>query len=128
MNELQTMMATHPRSDTFGQETAAHVGLCAQICVSCADACLAEPMVEHLRRCIRLNLDCADICNATARVLTRQTETNSSVVQALLRACAAACRQCMEECARHADMHEHCRICAEHCRACAEMCEGLIRA
>src|SRR4029078_9113149 len=43
----------------------------AQICTACADACLAEQMVEDLRPCIRLNLDCADICNVTGRIATR---------------------------------------------------------
>lgn len=34
---------------------------------------------------------------------------------------------CADECERHAQMHEHCRICADHCRECARMCEGLLQ-
>lgn len=48
---------------------------CAQICTSCADACLSEDMVAELRYCIRQNLDCADVCGTTARLLSRQTES-----------------------------------------------------
>ena len=47
---------------------------CAATCTSCADACLGEWDVLELVRCVRLNLDCADVCDATARVVTRQTE------------------------------------------------------
>ncbi|MEU7921763.1 four-helix bundle copper-binding protein [Micromonospora zamorensis] len=28
--------------------------------------------------------------------------------------------------ARHADMHEHCRICADACRACERACRDLL--
>jgi hypothetical protein len=31
-----------------------------------------------------------------------------------------------DECERHAEMHEHCRICAETCRRCAQACEALV--
>lgn len=95
---------------------------CAQVCTSCADACLGEEMVADLRQCIRTDLDCADICAVTATVATRRTGSNEAVILGLLRACEAACRLCAEECARHADMHEHCRICAEACRRCEAAC------
>lgn len=131
MNNLQKMMSNHPRALAAGEENGAdvihHLAMCSLICTSCADACLAEPMVEKLTRCIQLNLDCADVCAATARVLVRQTEAEGPLRQELLRACAAACRACAVECGRHADMHTHCKICAEHCRQCAEMCESVLK-
>lgn len=129
MNALQRMLATHPQPAADNDrlsEAAHHIAACSQVCTSCADACLAEPMVADLRRCIRLNLDCADVCAATSHVLVRQTETDASLVQALLNACITACRLCAEECSRHAAMHEHCRICADHCRRCVELCEGVL--
>lgn len=100
---------------------------CAQTCVSCADACLAEPGVAELRQCIRLNLDCADVCAATATIGNRRTGSNEEVIRRMLEACIAACRVCGEECQRHADMHEHCRICAETCHRCAEACQDALR-
>lgn len=33
-----------------------------QICIACADACLAEDMVANLTQCIGLNRECADAC------------------------------------------------------------------
>lgn len=93
----------------------------------CADACLAEENIADLRNCIRTDLDCADICAATARVMSRHTPGELAVVRALLEACAVACRTCAEECDRHADHHEHCRICAEACRRCEAACHDALR-
>lgn len=101
---------------------------CAQTCTACADACLAEDMVADLRQCIRLNADCADICAATGAVLSRQTGTNIETTRALLEACRAACKACGDECASHAEMHEHCKVCAEACRRCEQACTDLLAA
>jgi len=105
-----------------------HTLECAQACTACADACLRESDVEDLRACIRLNLDCADICETTARVLSRHTGFDANLARATLEACAQACRSCGDECARHAAMHEHCRVCADACRRCEKACHELIAA
>lgn len=98
---------------------------CAQTCTTCADACLGEESVGDLARCIRSDLDCADVCVTTARVLSRGTASDAALTRAVLQACAQACRSCSAECAQHAEMHEHCRICAEACRRCEEACNRL---
>ena len=95
---------------------------CAQICTSCADACLGEEKVQHLTQCIRLDLDCADVCAATGTVASRRTGSNEEVIRQMLSACETACRLCAEECERHAGMHAHCRLCAEACRRCERAC------
>ena len=87
---------------------------------------LVEEHLEHLRRCITTDLDCADICSATAQILVRQTEPPHEIVQAQLRACIIACQVCAEECERHGDMHDHCRINADTCRYCQERCNFLL--
>lgn len=95
---------------------------CAQACTSCADACLGEDMVKELTHCIRLNLDCADICTAAGAMASRRTGSNIEVLRAAIQACAKACRACGDECAKHAEMHEHCRVCTEACRSCELAC------
>lgn len=101
---------------------------CAAVCTSCADADLGEPGLPELVRCIRRCLDCADMCQATARVVTRQTESDPAVVRAAVEACLTTCRSCREECERHAQHHEHCRICAQVCRRCEQACSDLLAA
>jgi hypothetical protein len=99
---------------------------CSQTCTACADACLSEGTVAQLVKCIRTNLDCADICATTARVLSRHTGYDANISRTLLEACVVACRSCGDECIAHADMHEHCRICADACRACERACRDLL--
>src|ERR687891_115765 len=47
--------------------------------------------------------------------------------------CARSCTACAdadlaEKCERHAQHHEHCRICADTCRRCEEACASLLEA
>jgi hypothetical protein len=125
-----SMLETYPRSINLDRAKLASaidaLIACAEACTACADACLSEDMVAELTTCIRTNLDCADICGTTARVLSRHTGYDANISRTLLEACAAACKSCGDECGRHADMHEHCRICAEACRACEQACRDLL--
>jgi hypothetical protein len=99
---------------------------CAQTCTACADACLAEDMVADLTKCIRTNLDCADICATTGNVLSRHTGYDANLTRTIVEACLTACKACGDECAQHADMHEHCKICADACRRCEAACTALL--
>jgi hypothetical protein len=101
---------------------------CAQACTACADACLSEGMVGDLAKCVRTDMDCADICTATAAVLSRHTGYDANITAAILTACAMVCKACGDECGRHADLHEHCRICAEACHSCERACDELLGA
>jgi hypothetical protein len=89
---------------------------------------LSEADVAHLVKCIRTDLDCSDICDTTGRVLSRHTGYDANLTRAMLQACVTACRSCADECDRHAQMHEHCRICAQACRRCEQACLELMSA
>ena len=127
----QQMISTHP--DVKGNYSQPLIKCiddcfaCAQVCVSCADACIAEPSVEQLRQCIRQNLDCADVCAATGALATRRTGSNEDLLRKAIELCQFACAKCAEECERHAQMHEHCKICAQQCRECEESCRLAAR-
>ncbi len=128
----QQLVQTHPRQPQVDQAILV-AGIealydCAQSCTTCADACLGEDQVQMLRHCIRLCLDCADVCMTTGQLLSRQTEPAWDLVRSQLQACVTACQVCGEECARHADHHEHCRACAEACRQCEEACNRVLNA
>jgi len=124
------MIDAHPGEIGLDRDLLAHavdtLVACAQACTACADACLSEDMVADLRRCVRTDLDCADVCDTTARVLSRHTAYDASVTRAVLAACVQVCRACGDECASHAEMHEHCKVCAQACRACEEACVALL--
>ncbi|MEV0267906.1 MAG: four-helix bundle copper-binding protein [Hamadaea sp.] len=124
------MLETYPQEINLDRRQLADVidtlTACSEACTACADACLSEPMVAELAKCIRTNLDCADICATTARVLSRHTGYDANISRTLLEACAMACQSCAAECELHADMHEHCRICAQVCRDCENACRQLL--
>ena len=127
---VQEVIKVHPQSPSLDRDAllrcVAACFDCAATCTSCADACLGEGDVAELVYCIRLNLDCADACDAAGRILTRQTAPDVGVLQAAIQACAVACRACRDECDRHAEHHEHCRVCAGTCRLCEQACEDLL--
>ena len=124
------MLETYPQSINLDRaQLAATIDAliaCSQACTACADACLSEDMVAELTKCIRTNLDCADVCAITARVLSRHTGYDVNISRALLEACVMACKSCGDECAAHAEHHEHCRICADACRSCEQACRDLL--
>jgi uncharacterized protein DUF326 len=132
MSYARQMLDTYPRDFNVdaGVLAAAIEALsdCAQACTACADDCLSEEMVAELTKCIRLDLDCADVCTATLRVVSRQTDYDANVTRSVLEACVVTCRSCGDECERHAEMHEHCRVCAEACRRCEQACRDLLAA
>jgi Domain of Unknown Function (DUF326) len=127
---IEAILKTHPRPATADLAKLVRCidecSACEATCTVCADASLAEEDVAMMVRCIRLCLDCADICNTTLHVLSRQTEPDPMTQRAVVEACLAACRASAKECERHAQHHEHCRLCAEECRRCETACQELL--
>ena len=132
MTATLSMLETYPAEINFDRgKLAATIDTlisCSEACTACADACLSEGMVEELIKCIRTDMDCADICQTTSRVLARHTGYDANVSRAMLQACIVACKACGDECAKHAEMHEHCRVCADACRDCEAACRDLLAA
>ncbi|HEX7022725.1 MAG TPA: four-helix bundle copper-binding protein [Trueperaceae bacterium] len=132
MTHTNAMLVAHPRSpDIEPALLTSCIQACfdaLQSCTACADACLSEPTAGDLVRCIRLNEDCADVCLATGRVLSRLTESNHDLLDAMLKACACACEVCAQECERHEGDMEHCRLCALACRNCERACGEALNA
>lgn len=128
MHHLTRIFADHPApASDAGDEAHALVQAtaeCAAACTACADACLAEDGVAHLRDCIRACLDCADVCVLAGRLVARPGKQDAEVLRTVLGLCATACRSCADECVSHDDM-AHCTACADACRACAAACEAM---
>lgn len=123
---IHKMIALHPDvGEDFNEALATaarHAMFCAEMCTSCADACVAEEM--DMAQCIRSCLDCADVSSASARLAVRRTAQNVEVLRLMLESCARVCDLCAAECARHE--HGHCQLCAEMCLECAADCRTAI--
>jgi hypothetical protein len=132
MSYARQMLDTYPRTVNVdaGLLAAAIDALsdCVQACNADNAADLGEKNVTEMVTCIRLCLDCADVCTATLGVTSRQASYDASVTRPLLQACVAICKSCGDECGRHAQMHEHCRVCEQACRRCEQACRELLAA
>ena len=121
---IRKQIALHPASrDHVNQplgDAVHHLMYCAKMCLSCADACMAEKM--DMTQCIRTCLDCSDVCEATGKLAVRRAGANEQVLREMLELCARVCDACAAECDRHE--HEHCKLCAQMCRECAEDCRN----
>jgi hypothetical protein len=126
------MLQSYPRTFKFDAEVLAAtidaLSDCAQACIADIDANLSEQNVTEMVTCIRLCLDCADVCTAAVGVTSRQNSYDGNVTRPLLESCVATCKSCGDECERHAQMHEHCRVCAEACRRCERACREFLNA
>jgi hypothetical protein len=127
---IREMLETHPQPASRDRDVVVRCIEacidCAATCTSCADADLGESDLQELVRCIRLCLDCADVCESTGRIVSRQTASDVGVVRAAVEACVVTSSACREECERHAEHHEHCRICAQVCSRCELACSDLL--
>ena len=94
--------------------------------VASVRTCLSEDMVAELTKCIRTNLDCADICTTTGAVLPGTPAMRPTSPVPSWRSAVSPVQAAGTECEAHADMHEHCRICAEACRRCEAACVDLL--
>jgi hypothetical protein len=123
---IRKMISLHPNvAGHVNQplsDAAHHLMYCARMCVSCADACVAEKM--DMRDCVRSCSDCADVCEATGKLAVRYTDSNEQVLRETLELCARVCDSCAAVCEKYANEHEHCRLCAQMCRECAEDCRN----
>jgi len=79
---------------------------------ACAGAMIGEDDSSAMVDAIRADLDTVDVVHAARSVLTRFVGANVAVVRAVLTAAIAACERSNAECARHAEHHGHCRLCA----------------
>jgi hypothetical protein len=101
---------------------------CIQACVVDTDADLSEPDLADMVKCVRLCWQCTDICAAAAGVLSRPAEYDAGVVRPLIESCVAICTSCGDECERHAQTHDHCRLCEAACRRCEQACRKFLGA
>jgi hypothetical protein len=98
----------------------------AQAATANADAILNANLIRDMTDCLRSCLDAADVAETAAKVLSRATGYDPSITGPVLAAAAATLERCGEECARHASMHMHCRLCAETCRAGAKAVREML--
>jgi hypothetical protein len=131
MSYARQMLDSYPRTVNVDTSLLAAaidaISDCVQACTADTDADLSERNLAEMVKCIRLCLDCTDICTGTRGVISRLAEYDPSVTRPLLEACVAICKNCGDECKRHAH-YDHCRACEQACRRCERACQELLDA
>ena len=124
MSMMADMMKSMPMPETTGMDMPMMQG--------CVEACSAASMAatmcadadggEGMGRCGSMCMNTADVAMTMMRMMMRPTGYDMSVMSSMMTACMAMGEACAAECERHADMSEHCRICASACRAMVDAC------
>ena len=96
---------------------------CMDACSACEQACVVCSTQEM--SCATACMNCADMCNTMLRAMLRMSGMTPAVMVSMLEACIAMCQLCMDECMRHAEMSEVCRMCAQSCQACMDACVAM---
>ena len=93
------------------QECMEALSACVQACIMCADADAGEGM----GKCAAMCSNCADVCDTMMRMLLRMNGWDAEVMTSMMQTTIVMCRACSAECMMHAEMSEHCRMCAMAC-------------
>lgn len=128
VSNLVEMLASHPKSDGGSEALATLVDAasdCELICQICADACANSEAAAQLGACMRLDVDCAEVCHTAAVVFARLPIAETEFAAALLQTLIVVTERCEEECNKHGEDHEHCRLCALACSRCARAARAL---
>ena len=59
--------------------------------------------------------NCADVCDTMMRMMLRMNGWDMAVMMSMMQTTIMMCRACSAECMMHAEMSEHCRLCAMAC-------------
>jgi Cys-rich four helix bundle protein (predicted Tat secretion target) len=120
--------ATHEH-DMHHHHEAPNAGLAAAAsdCVQKGEACLSHCLVllgdgdKDMAGCAKVVNQMLAICGALQNLVNQ----NSKHVARMAAIAMDACKQCEDECKKHADKHAECKACGESCAACYKECKKV---
>lgn len=119
---------THEHAHHHGGGVSGTLTLAIADCIQKGEACLNH-CIELLGQGEREMAACAKTVNEMLAVCgaLRQLANQNSQQSARMAAIAMdVCRQCEDECKKHAAKHETCKACGESCKACYDECRKLV--
>lgn len=128
MSMMTDMMKSMPAMDTGMAMDMDMMQRCIEACSAAAQAatmCADADMTDSMMRCGAMCMNTADVATAMMRMMMRPNGYDMAVMVPMLDACVAMGSACAAECRMHADMHDHCRICAMACEAMVEACSTM---
>jgi hypothetical protein len=111
--------------ETTMDENDPDIQACLEACAECSSVCR-----QHVKHCLELGEDhadpahigmlltCATVCDATAQLVSLDSEWHPTLADV----CSQVCDECAESCEELDEMES----CVEACRACAEACRAMV--
>lgn len=128
MSMMADMMKSMPMSGMTGmdmpmmQECIEACSAASMAATMCADACGSDGM----GRCASMCMSTADVATAMMRMMMRPAGYERELMTSMMTTCMAMGEACAAECQKHADVSEHCRICASACKAMVDACASAM--
>jgi hypothetical protein len=131
MNPAMQMMENHQKDMPASGMDMAMMQECIEACSACEQACTTcagMMMGEGMAMCANMCMNAADTSNTMMRMMMRPNGMHAESFTAMLQATKAMASACADECMKHAEMSDDCRMCAEVCRQCAMATEKMMDA
>jgi len=125
---MMDMMKSMPADRMMGMDMAM-MQECIEACSAAAMAatmCADSDTGADMARCSSMCANTADVATTTMRMMLRPAGYDAMSLRSMLMACVEMGRACSAECGMHADMDEHCRMCAKACDAMVMACEKVM--
>ena len=106
------------------QETIEALTACTQACIMDAD--VDADVGKGFGKCAGYCANCADVCDTMTRMMLRMSGADAQVMMSMMQTTIVMCRACSAECMMHAEMSEHCRMCAVACDQAALAMERMM--
>jgi hypothetical protein len=124
-DQMMSMMSTESMGMAMDmklmQECIEACSAAEQAALMCADAGSGDNMGRMMSMCANT----ADMANTMMRMMMRPMGYDAASMMGMLEATMMMCRACADECMMHAEMSDHCRMCAEVCTNAVAACEAL---
>jgi hypothetical protein len=106
---MMDMMKSMPADKMMGMD----MSMMQECIETCSAAAMAATMCSNM----------ADVATTMMRMMMRPAGYDMMSMRAMMMACVEMGKACSAECMMHADMDEHCRMCAKACDAMVMACE-----
>ncbi len=126
VGNVQAAMQEHDHSHHHGAASGALV-LAVSDCIQKGEVCLNHCIdllgqgEKEMAACARTVNEMLAVCGA----LQKLANQNSKQLAKMAAIAMDVCKQCEDECKKHADKHESCKACGESCAACYTECKKI---
>lgn len=96
-------------------------------CIEKGNLCVAHCLVllgdgdKEMAPCAKSVHQMLSVCTTLQQLAAQE----SKHLREIAKLAAQTCKECEQECKKHADKHEACKACMESCKACRKECEAL---